>query len=206
MFCFSRSSPGYGDFGSLCQFLGFFEEKNLPLNCTGYISWRRNKPLLCVNTVQFEVHLLLQYNLAYPNPCRGLMSCKRRKASGIYLNDALVILPGKEEHGKLWGQKREELSPRTLPDPPSSRCILGSSVGCCWIAEVEWGQKEPSVPHPGVRIITLWGWEVPQRSVYIWGYFRWRFTCSRLYLLGYIHPIGRGCWVLLHRMKTRGSA
>lgn len=137
MFSFSRSSPGYGDFGSLFQFLGFFEEKNLLLNCTGYTSWRRNKPLLCVNTLQFEVHLLLQHNLAYPNPSRGLMSCKRRNASRIYLNDALVILPGKEKHGKLWGQKREERCASALPHPPGSRCILGSSVGCSWIAEVE---------------------------------------------------------------------
>ena len=70
---------------SLCQptFLGFFEEKSLLLNCTGCVPWRRKKPLLCVKTLQFEVYLLLQHNLAYPNQCRGLISCNRSTHQGF---------------------------------------------------------------------------------------------------------------------------
>lgn len=39
---FSEAVQVMETLAAFVQFLGFFEEKSSPLNCTGYISWRRN--------------------------------------------------------------------------------------------------------------------------------------------------------------------
>lgn len=126
MFSFSRSSPGYGDFSSLCQFLGFFEEKNPPLNCTGYISWRRNKPLLCISTLQFEVYLLLKHHLAMQ---RQEVMYKKECIKNLF---EWILGNSVRERGTweiVWPEERRAI-PQHPPPPSQLQVYLGIQ---CWL-------------------------------------------------------------------------